>query len=307
MAEPESQLLSENVWEDLVGLIRDRKVTPIIGAGACAGILPDSKSLARRWAEEHGYPLADSADLSRVAQYLAIKRYGLYPKQQVAKLLRDAVKRPAVEASSVHRILAELDLPIYITTNYDDLMSEALKARHVDHVREFPRWNDFAEVVSGRPPSDSPRKSAGKTPKTVVYHLHGHWDEVQSMVLTEDDYLDFMVRLTKKDVPLISAPIRKALAGTSLLFVGYSMADWNFRVLLRGLIGALEANLRYVSVAVQLPPDGLTDEQRRNAQDYLSSYFSKIQRLDFKVYWGDVRQFTSELSRRVSGETQAQS
>ena len=37
------------------------------------------------------------------------------------------------------------------------------------------------------------------------------------------------------------------------MFVGYSLADINFRVLFRGLRGNLAASLKKLSVAVQLP------------------------------------------------------
>ena len=43
---------------------------------------------------------------------------------------------------------------------------------------------------------------------------------------------------------------KKALAGASLLFIGYRLADWNFRVLHRGLVMAGESSLRRLSVTV---------------------------------------------------------
>ena len=32
----------------------------------------------------------------------------------------------------------------------------------------------------------------------LVYHLHGHLEMPQSLVLTEDDYLEFLVRISRR-------------------------------------------------------------------------------------------------------------
>ncbi len=41
----------------------------------------------------------------------------------------------------------------------------------------------------------------------------------ESLVLTEDDYLDFLALAISRDPGLLPHPIQRALAGTSLLFV----------------------------------------------------------------------------------------
>jgi hypothetical protein len=123
----------------------------------------------------------------------------------------------------------------------------ALKNRGRDPKRELCRWNQFVEL------EETSVFKSGYTPTAanpLVYHLHGHYDLPQSLVLTEDDYLDFLVHLSR-DQALLPPAVQRALAGTSLLFIGYSLSDWNFRVLFRGLVGSLGASLGYTSVAVQ--------------------------------------------------------
>ena len=85
----------------------------------------------------------------------------------------------------------------------------------------------------------------------VVFHLHGRLSVPESLVLTEDDYLDFLVTVSR-DQKLLPHQIKRAMAGASLLFIGYRLADWNFRVLHRGLVMAGEPSLRRLSVTVQL-------------------------------------------------------
>jgi hypothetical protein len=287
--------LRERDWEDLLSNIQDRLCTPFIGAGACAGTLPCGRDIASRWAGEYGYPLLDSGDLARVAQFVAIDRYEMCPKDVIRRQFRD-VRPPDFSAlDEPHGVLADLSLPIYITTNYDSFMSQALESRERAPRREFCRWNRFPQVMGQESVFDSGFEPSVATP--LVYHLHGHCEIPQSMVLTEADYLDFLIGLSSNQ-DLLPPAIRTALAGTSLLFVGYSLTDWNFRVLFRGLIGSLGASLGYSSIAVQLPPGDLAGQELERAKRYLDQYFDKIQKIQVRVYWGDVREFARELRER---------
>ena len=119
----------------------------------------------------------------------------------------------------------------------------------------------------------------------LVYHLHGRLDILESLVLTEDDYLDFLVAISQDD-RLLPHPIQKALAGSSLLFIGYRLADWDFRVLHRGLVMAGEQSLRRLSVTVQIP-------EHPEANQYLDQYFGAM---NVRVFWG-----TAELDPRATG------
>jgi hypothetical protein len=288
-------MIKEEDWQDLVELIAQKKCTPFIGAGACSGTLRMAGAIAGDWAVKHSYPLADVGDLARVSQYLSIDRYEMFPKEMLKKEFQGKGPPDFTLADEPHAVLADLELPIYITTNYDRFMAQAIESRNRTVVREFCRWNRFPEVVGGSPNLD---KDYLPTPaRPMVFHLHGNCEIPQSMVLTESDYLDFLIRLTR-DQDLLPASVRTALAGTSLLFVGYSLSDWNFRVLLRGLIGSLGANLGYSSIAVQLGPDGLTEERLKRAQDYLLQYFNQIQKIKVHLYWGDIRHFSRELRQR---------
>lgn len=63
------------------------------------------------------------------------------------------------------------------------------------------------------------------------------------MVLTERNYIDFVINLNKNDEKLtLPSTIRTALAAaSSLLFIGYSFEDLTFRVIFQGVISLLDA------------------------------------------------------------------
>ena len=86
-------------------------------------------------------------------------------------------------------MLAELPLPVYVTTDYDSNMMEALKTQPMrEPKRELCRWwGDSRDQPSIFDSSYEPTVA-----NPVVFHLHGHMDTPESMLVTEDDYLDYV-------------------------------------------------------------------------------------------------------------------
>ncbi|WP_292371440.1 SIR2 family protein, partial [Methanosarcina sp. UBA411] len=110
----------------------------------------------------------------------------------------------------------------------------------------------------------------------------------------EDDYLDFLVAISREQ-NLLPLRIQQAFTGTSLLFLGYRIADWDFKVLFRLLAGYLEKSLSRTHLSVQLVPGDVSESQKEKAQNYLDRYFSE---LHIQVYWHDCRDFAEELRTR---------
>jgi hypothetical protein len=279
--------LEERDWKLLLGRIKAGKCTPFLGAGAYVGALPPGGDIAQEWAEEYDYPLEDSRDLARVAQFLAVCYDTMFPKYEILEQFFKNVTPPDfTEPDEPHGVLADLPVPVYMTTNYDDFMVQALKSRNKDPQRELARWN---ALVRDQPSIFELEPGFGPTvARPIVFHLHGHREVPESLVLTEDDHLDFLVNISR-DQTLLPPWIQRALFGTSLLFIGYSLRDWNFRALFRGLIASRERGLRRIGIAVQLPPAST------EGQKYMDKYFNRI---DVRVYWGTAREFAAELRRR---------
>src|SRR5215472_16062174 len=106
------------------------------GAGASHGTLPIAAELARQLADEYHYPLEDAEDLIRVTQFLAVSyREGMFPKDEVARRLSQRGYPDFNRDGEPHRVFAEFPLPIYITTNYDDFLMEALRRKGKAHRR----------------------------------------------------------------------------------------------------------------------------------------------------------------------------
>jgi hypothetical protein len=285
-----AERLTDRDWAILVQRIRDKKCTPFLGAGASYGVLPLGGDIARRWAKEYGYPLEDPSNLISVAQFLALTNDRMFPKELIVRMFDGSQVPDNSNPLEPHRVLATLPLPIYMTTNYDNFMLQALLKQDKDARQELCRWNEYLKDT----PSSLDNGFSPTTASPVVFHLHGYKPLAESLVLTEDDYMDFMVNISTDD-NLIPPIIQRALTGTSLLFIGYRIADWNFRVLLRSLSRFMESGLRRTHFAVMHPSGSA--ELRVKAQDYLSEYYANM---DVRVYWGTATDFVAELKERVT-------
>jgi hypothetical protein len=296
--------LEERDWTLLLRRIADGKCTPLIGPGMCHGIVPRRRDMAQSWARQYDYPLPDVEDLARVTQYLAVQYDPFYPKEEIQKQLSAAEMPDFNRPEQAHAMLADLNLPIYITTGYDDFMVQALRSRHKDPRRELCRWNS---VLQRSQPSMLDTGYEPTPANPLVYHLFGYYEVLESLVLTEDDHLDFLVNVTTDEFQL-PPRIQRALTGSSLLLIGFNPVSWDFRILFRGLIAATESSLRRINVTVQMAPvaEGVHTATQQKVQAYLHEYFDKTE-TRMRIYWGTAEQFTAELRQRWQGFQSPQS
>jgi len=289
-------MLEESDWDTLLTRIKSGRCTPFLGAAVNVGVLPLGADIANDWAASFHYPLDSRSDLAKVSQFVAVHTDGTRPKELILKKLTESQKAFNFDdADEPLNVLAKLPLPVYLTTNYDDLLTQAINHHgNADGRRasfEICRWNSNLEFQPTLFRRGSRFSASPKTP--VVYHLHGHHSVVDSLVLTEDDYLDYLVNMSR-DETFLPPRIQESITGSSVMFVGYSLADISFRVLFRGLFGNLERALGKLSVAVQLPYDD-AHPNKQKAEEYVTTYFGKMEKMALRVYWGTAKSFAHEL------------
>jgi len=247
------------IWKELSA----GKVVPFLGAGASfsgrpAGaewddesptFLPSGSELARRLAEESSFPSdtpGERHDLAKVASYYleAIDRDGLFGR------LCELFDRD-YQIGAVHRFLADLEAPLLIiTTNYDDLIERAFREKskpfhlvvHPTDQKELAGsvlwWKPEAAEPEPYPPNTLPL-SLKET--SIIYKMHGsidrqgkRWD---SFVITEEDYVDFLARMIGQSA--LPKRLMAQFRSARFLFLGYSLSDWNLRVMLKNLKAGL--------------------------------------------------------------------
>jgi SIR2-like domain len=269
----------------------DSEVVPFLGAGAnlcdrpprarwaLGRFAPSGGELAQTLAERSRYP-DTNFDLLRVSQYVD----ATLGEGQLYRYLH-SVFDANYPPTSLHRLLARLPpllrdrgrpQLLVLTSNYDDLVEQALtdagetfdvvwyEAKRGPMQGRFLHRRPDGELV----PIERPNKYTGLdlAERTVILKLHGAIDRTDaardSYVITEDSYIDYLVGADVGEQ--IPVALRERMADSHFLFLGYSMRDWNLRVILNRIWGAQQLDLK--SWAVQREP---ADPGAREVEDAL--------------------------------------
>ena len=314
-------------WPALLRMIERGKCTPILGMGVLERITGTSRELAQRLAERYNFPLSRIThdDLPQVAQYLAVKESVTFMREEVERELGQTVRKhmngqapalpeelPLTElidkawdtlratcADEPHELLATLPLPIYLTATPDSLLAEALRrAGREAHVEVCPWHVEERRVDPSRGEITQPTRD-----HPLVYHLLGHLNEPESLVISEDDYFRYLIGV-RANIRLIPPAVQRALTDTALLFLGFRFDDWSFRALLQSMLRLSGGQRRsqYAHVAVQIDPQEGVAPHPQAARQYLKDYFGPAAALNYQanisIYWGSTDDFIRELQQR---------
>lgn len=320
---------STETWEALGAAIQTGRFTPVLGPGMADSIFDSQSEIARRWAQRLQLPIspASQGSLAKVAHYVAARR-GAYAAStefsaQLFEVLRDRRSRAGpggpfsdlsddalksdnpelavLEAASYLRakaptdpygIVASLPAKIYITTDWVDLLQDALReCERRPTTLCFP-WNDRADWNNWQQQGELEPPT---TQNPWVYHLFGRLHDPDSIVLTEDDYLEWLTAWTDRR-SIIPPAVLASLAKNSMLFLGYDLDNLDFRVVLQGIRSSHGSLLhRNIHVGVQ-SEIGSQVVEPEEFQEYLES---SLGQLGIRVYWGRIEGFVGELRRRT--------
>jgi len=307
-------------WQQLIQeQIHSGKALPVLSnALANRLVLGDHDHMIEAYADYLNYPMPERHDLSRMTQYVSVMEkqtkgtleikndYLSFIKSSLLQraetehvspdLLEDAEARfDAMDFSALADslgyphfgdsaedpllILADLPVPIYLSTSYHRFLETALKRAGKQPRSDVCRWHrgmrERPSVFAGdyQPAPQAP----------LVYHLYGLDDEPTSLVLTEDNHMEFLGTVSKNP-ELIPARMYHALSDSALILLGYHLQSWDFRTLFWSLLKPRELKQQGVSV-LQLPPSA---EEQKYYQEYLEGS-------EFKVFWGTIEEYTRQL------------
>ena len=302
-------------------------VIPFLGAGASRigaeePLLPDGRGLAEELIEAMGnaFPINSTRELAKVAQYFQDNVFGrpaLYDHlhQRFEKEQRN--NPPGLVATILARMPRERPLFI-VTTNYDSYVERAFRRAErplciiTQNMRDSDKGVSVINLIlpDGSQTQEDSRDFDWKDEErfdpdcAYLYKMHGSAHrpsppQPDDVIITEDDYVDFIVNLGGTLSPYFPPPsLTLAFKKRPFLFLGYSLYDWNFRAFLRILTlkNAITQQNRSIAAprnerrhwAVRLNPDEAERElwERRNVN----------------VYAGDLREFCEHLT--ASWETE---
>jgi hypothetical protein len=265
--------------------LADGRVVPFLGAGASlcgrprdaayahGRYLPSGSELTAQLSDT--YPADEPRDLLRVAQFVYVME-GSGPLYDRLHTVFDA----NYPVTDLHRLLAavpgvlrarQCPTPhlLVMTTNYDDLVERAFEeagepldvvwyVADGEHRGKFRHRRADGSVHLIEKPNEY--RALSLQQQSVVLKIHGAVNrgnpEDDSYVIAEDHYIDY---LTRTDIAtLLPVTLAAKVRKSHFLFLGYSLADWNMRVILQRIWGVQQ--LTYKSWAIQRDPRTLDME-----------------------------------------------
>lgn len=259
-----------------------------------------ARELSLTWADTYGYPFKDGTNLAAVMQHaFVVEQDAVTVKQRVTNQLSSFNPPDFTDPAEPHSLLARYPIQVYLTTNYDDYLTKALQIEGKNPVTAVCPW--YRDPAANPEPT-LPRDYQPSVESPLVYHLHGSIHDPASLVITEQDYVEFLVNLVMdrgmNDQRVVPMQILPALTRRPLLFVGYSLRDWSFQMLFHGLVRAVADVQRRRHVSIQLSPSAR--DARPNYQADAEAYLTKsFEKLNISVFWGTANDFCSQLSERL--------
>lgn len=216
--------MNVEIPQKLIDTVRARKCILFVGSGlsSLAGYPSWSQLIDRLVAEAKRSPNARLEGLEAMEarrDYLMLAEFArttLGPGDYFQLLKEEFDRR--VPPTPVHRLIAETDYRGIITTNYDRLLETT-----ITKVRDYAPGTFTTEGVTAM-------GDALFNPELFIYKLHGDIALPASIVLSTRDY-DWMILRN----PHVRSFLFGAFLNHTLLFVGYSLSDPDFSLLLREL------------------------------------------------------------------------
>ena len=170
------------------------------------------------------------------------------------------------KVSPLLKALAEMDFKYVVTTNYDHLFEDALTAAGKEFHKGIYKANKFGEP---QPTTSIPERDIS-VKKPFLYKFHGDIKDVldengdyrpekDSIVLTDEDYLNFILRMGQVndnkekiserdtlDLYPIPQVINEAFTGknqNTFLFIGYGLQDYNLRLIFKTSLWKKDSNI----------------------------------------------------------------
>ena len=308
--------ITEPHWTLIRERLQERRCVPFLGAGVNAGRaggyegLPSGAELALRLVEDlTGRKAAKLSDLVTLQLDASLDEYGDLVRLGLQDLARVSlhVQQSLDQAHLMHRlrqviadadrqppplldVLARLDLRLIVTSNYDRLMERALMGAGTEFlpVHQPTAGYDHAAQL------EIQERLAGWGGRLILYKIHGtfldgdgepaHDPMTWRPIISEDDYIEFLTvaAIENRGVPRL---ISSEMISSTLLFLGYSLEDWTFRTIFKGLIESLSRHHQRRSFALQKDPP-----------DFWVRFW---QNKGVEIYNVDLHEFAHELAERT--------
>lgn len=156
-------------------------------------------------------------------------------EKEYLEMVMDTLYHNKVIPNPIHKELLALAPAHIVTTNYDDLIEQEIR-------------NEYKQFAIVRSDKDMPNM----TYPNALIKMHGDYT-LGNIVLAENDYYNY-----PKTFALTRAFVQSLFASKLIVFVGFSFADINLKMILNDVKNILEERMQPVYMLSLNKPDNVT-------------------------------------------------
>lgn len=288
-------MIDDDAWDELLDLIADGHVLPLVGWGVTT--FGDDDSLLMPWLAGRLAERLRVAEASLPAGFSindVVTRYvtGGEPRDKAYKELHRVLRAESLEPGPSLRQLASVTgLRLLVSMTPDSLLSQALNAvRHGG--REVTQVCEFSPKSETRDTPGRLRDLSRRSESTVFHILGRAANVVDGFVIWDEDLLEFILELNNHLGPALMPNLSKDLEdrNVQILAIGVSFSDWLMRFFLRVIRKARLTEREQADTWLVDAPDN------RPADNVVMFFGTVATRI--KVFDMPPREFVRELARR---------
>ena len=213
---------------------RNGRLVLFIGAGVSKNSgVPMWGELIEKMKSELPESVRNEKDDLKLAQLYKDSR----GEKEYLEMVMDTLCHNKVIPNPIHKELLALAPAHIITTNYDDLIEQEVK-------------NEYKQFAIVRSDKDMPNM----TYPNALIKMHGDYT-LGNIVLAENDYYNY-----PKTFALTRAFVQSLFASKLIVFVGFSFADINLKMILNDVKNILEERMQPVYMLSLDKPDEVTQK-----------------------------------------------
>ena len=287
----------------------------LLGAGASfskeSPSLPTAYQLSKEMAEESALEWHETIPLSTISFYYEFFRDRDMLNDFLVQRIDDDNIKPGTTLTTlidIIKILEEKEKGSFVvTTNYDRHFEKAYKEKFGEEPGVIIYNGGTDPNKKGVPLHQELRQPAefwqhNKSDHlTYLYKIHGciSKPDNQNLVITEEDYINFLSNSFSQDPEKrLLTYLRGRFALSTVLFIGYSLADWNFRVIFKATKERIDTGKK--SYAIQYYNPEHQNSIQAAAQEALVDFWGKK---DVDIMNIDASQFMKDLLTEMESIT----
>jgi len=278
-------------WQLLSELIRQDNCILVLGPDASPDLTGSHTSLnaflATTLATDKnitGANIVDAGNLAHVSQqYFANGGSRTRLELKIKELLQPYVQK----TTDLHKNLAAVPFRYYVNLGFDPLLRNALLQAGKQPQSSYYNFRATGHELQGPATIEEP----------VLFNLFGSLDDPRSMIISEENLLQCLVKIITRNPPLQSGIASEfADPENAFLFLGFRFDSWHARVLLHIL----------QTDAHSEPSLGLVNEQAFASaeQQCAAVYFQQSHHFNFSQMSLPV--FSSELRKQFTGTAESE-